>query len=168
MEKIHAYYICLAFFLAAMYVIHRTIRSNTGLAFVALRDAENLASTLGVNRYKERIKVFGLSSFLTGMAGGFYVHTPGRHLAHNPGIEPFLLCIAMVELGGLGTFTGPIVGAGLIVFGNEFLRLAGTLRLTLLGGLICLIILFFPGGLMQLIDYSEKFIRSRFRHRLNI
>ena len=49
------------------------------------------------------------------------------------GIEPFLLTIAMMEMGGVGRFPGAVLGAVIIVFGNEFLRLAGTLRLALLG-----------------------------------
>jgi branched-chain amino acid transport system permease protein len=165
MEKIHAYYICFVFFLIAMYVIYRTIHSNTGLAFMALRDSENFATTLGINRFKERIKVFAISSFLTGLAGGFYVHSLGDISPTTLGIEPFLLGIAMIELGGIGTFAGPILGAALIVFGGEFLRLAGTLRLSLLGLLICVIILFFPGGIMQLVSSGETFIRKILRKR---
>ncbi len=103
--------------------------------------------------------MFALSSLLTGIAGGFYVHSLGDISPTTLGIEPFLLTIAMMELGGIGTFPGPILGAAVIVFGNEFLRLAGTLRLTLLGGLICLIILFFPGGIMQFVDQMEAWIR---------
>lgn len=91
MEKVHAYYICFVFFLVVMWVIYRTIHSNTGLAFVALRDSENLATTLGINRYKERLKVFALSSLLTGLAGGFYVHSLGDISPTTLGIEPFLL-----------------------------------------------------------------------------
>jgi branched-chain amino acid transport system permease protein len=163
MEKIHAYYICFVFFLIATYLIYRTIHSNTGLAFMALRDSENFATTLGVNRFKERIKVFAISSFLTGLAGGFYVHSLGDISPTTLGIEPFLLGIAMIELGGIGTFAGPILGAAVIVFGGEFLRLAGTLRLSLLGLLICTIILFFPGGIMQLINQIESFIRKQIK-----
>ncbi|MBU2609768.1 MAG: hypothetical protein KJ606_02305 [Chloroflexi bacterium] len=77
----------------------------------------------------------------------------------------FLLTITMFELGGVGTFASPILGAAVIVFGSEFLRLAGTLRLTLLGALICAIILFFPGGIVQLandfIAWANKFRQKR-------
>ena len=77
-------------------------------------------------------------------------------------VYPFLLTIAMMELGGIGTFMGPILGSAIIVFGNEFLRLAGTLRLALLGGIICAIILFFPGGLMQFINWiDQRFAKKR-------
>jgi branched-chain amino acid transport system permease protein len=165
MTKTDAYYICLVFFLIILFLIYRIIQSNTGLAFVALRDSENFATTLGINKFKERLKVFALSSFMTGLAGGFYVHSLGDISPTTLSIEPFLLCIAMVELGGVGTFIGPILGAAVIIFGGEFLRLAGTLRLFLLGAIICAIILFFPGGLMQLFSVLGKFLQKKFSLR---
>jgi branched-chain amino acid transport system permease protein len=148
-ERIHNYYICLAAFLLMIYVIYRLIKSNTGLAFVALRDSENLATSLGVSRFRERLKVFALSALLSGLAGGFYVHSLGDISPTTLAIEPFLMGIAMMLLGGIGTLFGPVLGAAIIIFGGEFLRLADIFRLTILGGLICVSILFFPGGLMQ-------------------
>lgn len=160
MEKSGAYYICFAFFLIVLWIIYRVVHSSTGMAFVALRDAENFAYCLGVNKFKERLKVFALSSLLTGAAGGMYVHALGDISPTTLGIEPFLLTIAMIELGGVGTFWGPVLGAAVIVFGNEFLRLAGTLRLTLLGALICTIILFYPGGVIQFFHTLEHRIEG--------
>ncbi|MGC8874082.1 MAG: branched-chain amino acid ABC transporter permease [Chloroflexia bacterium] len=159
--KVHAYYLCLVAFLLVEFVLYRVVHSRTGMAFVALRDAEAFATSLGVNFFRERLKVFALSSFLTGIAGGFYVHMLGDISPTTLGIEPFLLAIAMIELGGVGTFFGPILGSAIMVFGNEFLRVADILRLTLLGAVICTIILFFPGGLMQLIDRLEGWVRRR-------
>jgi len=154
--RVQAYYIAFACFLIIHWIIRRVIHSSTGLAFVALRDSAEFASALGVSEYREKIKVFAMVSFLTGVTGGVYVHYLGDISPTTLAIEPFLLAIAMMELGGIGTFMGPVLGSAIIVFGNEFLRLAGTLRLAILGGLICAIILFFPGGLMQLIDWLDR------------
>lgn len=165
-EKIHNYYICLVAFLAMIYVIYRLINSNTGLAFVALRDSENLASSLGVSRFRERVKVFAISALLSGLAGGFYVHSLGDISPTTLKIEPFLMGIAMMELGGIGTLFGPVLGAAIIVFGSEFLRLADALRMTILGALICATILFFPGGLMQAFDKLGEALDNRKRRRI--
>jgi len=154
--RLHSYYITFVVFLAMLTIIYKIIHSRTGLAFVALRDSREFAIALGVNEYKEKIKVFALVSFLTGITGGFYVHYLGDISPTTLAIEPFLLTIAMMEMGGIGRFPGAVLGAVIIVFGNEFLRLAGTLRLALLGALICAIILFFPGGLMQFIDWIDS------------
>jgi branched-chain amino acid transport system permease protein len=159
--RVQAYYIVLGFFILMHAVIWWIIRSSTGLAFVALRDSKDFATSLGVSEYREKIKVFAVVSFLTGVSGGFYVHYLGDISPTTLAIEPFLLTIAMMEVGGIGTFMGPILGAAVIVFGNEFLRLAGTLRLALLGGLICAIILFFPGGIMQFVEWIDRRVRRR-------
>ena len=153
--RVGSYYVTFVFFLVMLAVIFKTIHSSTGLAFVALRDSKEFATSLGVSEYKEKLKVFALVSFMTGLAGGFYVHYLGDISPTTLAIEPFLLAIAMMEVGGVGRFPGAVLGAAIIVFGNEFLRLAGTLRLAILGGLICVIILFFPGGLMQLVDWLD-------------
>lgn len=163
-ERIYAYYIIFAVFLIILFVIYKIIHSSTGLAFMALRDSKEFATSLGVNEYKEKLKVFATSAFFTGIAGGFYVHYLGDISPTTLAIEPFLLTIAMMEMGGIGRFPGAVLGAAIIVFGNEFLRLAGTLRLALLGALICAIILFFPGGFMQFIDWIDsQIVRLRGR-----
>jgi len=156
--RVQAYYVVFCFFLLIHAAIWWIIHSSTGLAFVALRDSQEFATALGVSEYREKIKVFVLVSFMTGLGGGFYVHYLGDISPTTLAIEPFLLTIAMMELGGIGTFMGPIIGSAVIVFGNEFLRLAGTLRLAILGGLICATILFFPGGIIQLIDGIDRLI----------
>jgi branched-chain amino acid transport system permease protein len=166
--KIHNYYICLIAFVLMLYIIHRLINSETGLAFVALRDSENLATSLGVSRFRERVKVFAISALLAGLAGGFYVHSLGDISPTTLAIEPFLMGIAMMELGGIGTLFGPVLGAAIIVFGSEFLRLADILRMTLLGALICVTILFFPGGLMQAFNKLGDLVDKRMsRKRCN-
>ena len=168
MERIHAYYIIFVFFLAVLSIIYKVIHSSTGLAFMALRDAKEFATSLGVNEYKEKLKVFAMSAFFTGIAGGFYVHYLGDISPTTLAIEPFLLTIAMMEMGGIGRFPGAVLGAAIIVFGNEFLRLAGTLRLALLGALICGIILFFPGGFMQFIDWIDDRIARLVKPKVSV
>ena len=157
--RTQSFYINFGFMLATLAVIYMTIRSSTGLALVALRDSRDWATALGVSEYKQKLKVFALVSFLTGTAGGLYAHYLGDISPATLGITPFLLAIAMMEVGGVGRFPGGLLGTFVIVFVNEFLRLAGTLRLTLLGALICIIILFFPGGLMQLIEWIDNKIK---------
>jgi branched-chain amino acid transport system permease protein len=160
-ERVHIYYICLAVFIVFHIIIYLVINSSTGKAFVALREAEDFAESLGISRFRERMKVFALSALLTGTAGGFYIHALGHISPSILAIEPFLMAIAMMQLGGMGTFFGPIFGAVVIIFGGEFLRLAGIFRLFFLGGLICVTILFFPGGIMQLLETIESWIKNK-------
>jgi branched-chain amino acid transport system permease protein len=161
LEKWQAYYITLAFAVAALAVLYRIVHGRTGMAFVALRDSEDFAVALGVSRFRQGLKVFAISAFVTGLAGGFFAHTLGQISPGMLGIDQFLMVVAMWLLGGAGTFLGPILGAAIITFGNEYLRVAGSLRLGLLGGLIVLTVLFFPGGIMQLVDRVAGLVRGR-------
>jgi branched-chain amino acid transport system permease protein len=160
-EKWQEYYINLGFALVALSVLYVIIRGKTGMAFVALRDSEDFAGAVGVDRYREGIKVFAISALVTGMAGGFFAHTLGQISPGMLSIDQFLMVIAMWLLGGVATFFGPIIGAVVITFGNEYLRVAGSLRMGLIGGLIVVTIMLFPGGIMQLIDQAKALARSQ-------
>jgi branched-chain amino acid transport system permease protein len=160
MEEWQAYYIALVFFLVAHVVLYAIIKGKTGLAFVALRDSEEFAVGLGVDRFREGIKLFAISAFVTGMAGGLFAHLLGQISPGMLGIEQFLMVIAMWLLGGVGTFFGPIIGAAIITFGGEYLRVLGSLRLGLLGGVIVLTVLFYPGGIMQLLAALGRLTRT--------
>ena len=153
---LHSYYINFGAFIILLAVVYWIIRSRTGLAFMALRDAHEMATALGISEYREKLKVFALSSFMTGLAGGLYVHYTGIASPDLLYISTFLMAIAMMVVGGMGRFPGGVLGAALFVFGGEWLRLFGIVRLTIMGGLICIFILFFPGGIMELIGRLEN------------
>ncbi len=159
LEKWQAYYVTLVFAIVALGALYRIVHGKTGMAFVALRDSEDFAVAVGVDRFREGLKVFAISAFVTGLAGGFFAHTLGQISPGMLGIEQFLMVVAMWLLGGAGTFFGPIIGAAIITFGNEYLRVAGSVRLGLLGAIIMLTVLFFPGGIMQLVGRLGAAIR---------
>jgi hypothetical protein len=101
-----------------MFIIYRTIHSNTGLAFMALRDSE-ISPPRGVNRFGEHLKVLPCS-FLTGLKTiGFYVHSLG-YLTHHVGNRPLPAQASLRQLGGIGTFISLSWGAAVIVFGMNF------------------------------------------------
>lgn len=162
-EKWQAYYITLVFALAALALLYVIINGKTGTAFVALRDSEEFAGALGVDRYREGLKVFAISALVTGMAGAVFASTLGQISPGMLGTDQFLMVIAMWLLGGVGTFAGPIIGAFVITFGNEYLRVAGSLRLGLIGGLIVVTIMLFPGGIMQIVEDAKALFATRWR-----
>lgn len=160
LQKWQAYYFTLGFAVVALAALWRIIHGKAGKAFVALRDSEDFAQALGVDRFKEGLKVFAISAFVTGLAGGMFAHTLGQISPGLLGVEVFLMVLAMFLLGGAGTFAGPIIGAAIITFGNEYLRIAGSIRLGLLGALIAVTMLFFPGGIMQIVDQLGALLRG--------
>lgn len=162
MERIHAYYVVFAVFLIILALIYRITRSNTGLAFQAMRDDEDLALSLGVNLYLEKIKVFAVTSFFTGLIGGVYVHYLGSISPATNSLESFMLAICMIFLGGgFARYPGAVIGAFFLTFTNEFLQLTGTLRPLLIGFIICVLILYLPDGFMQIVDWIDRQINRR-------
>ena len=121
-----------------------------------MRDDEELALSLGVNLYFEKIKVFAVCSFLTGLIGGVYVHYLSSISPATNSLESFMLAMCMIFLGGLARFPGAVIGALFLTFTNEFLQLTGTFRPLLIGLIICILILYLPDGFMQIVDWIDR------------
>ncbi len=150
-DKVSFYYLALALLVLMTVVIVRLMRSKTGLAMLAMRDGEDAAESLGVNLTRMKLMVFGLSAFIVGVAGAFYAHyllilTP----ASAVGVDLMISIIAMVLVGGLGTFAGPLIGALVLTVLIELMRDLENYRLLGYGLLIVLIVMFLPRGLVTL------------------
>lgn len=159
-DKVPYYYLILLLLIASTGVIAWLMRSRTGLAIIAMREAEDAAESLGVNLTRQKLLVFAISAFLVGVAGAFYGHyvsilTPSAAV----GIDLMILVIAMTLVGGLGTFSGPLIGALILTGMVEWLRDIGQYRLLVYGAMIILIVMFLPKGLTTLVPV----LRGRFR-----
>lgn len=150
------YYLLLIVSLVLLFAIYKIINSHLGVAFVALRDAEQFAKSLGINEYKHKIIVFAISAFITGIMGGLYTHYMGAISPATLRTDIFLMVIAMVLFGGLGRFPGAVIGAFAITFMNELLRPAGTFRLLILGAIIVVTMVYIPNGLMGILEYLDR------------
>jgi len=146
------YIVAFAIFTICVFVIYRMINSYFGLSFVALRDQENLAQSLGVNRFKASLLISGSAAFLTGVAGAFYAHYVSSISPRMLGLDSFLFLLIMVIFGGAGNFPGAVIGAFFITFINDLLRPLGTYRLLVLGALLVALIILLPRGIMGTIQ----------------
>lgn len=147
-EKLGYYYLAAVLLLAALLAIALVLRSRVGLALLAIRDGEDAAESLGINLTRYKLFVFAFSAFIVGISGAFYAHyigilTPSAAV----GADVMILVIAMVLVGGLGTFTGPLVGALLLTLLGETLRILEDYRLLVYGAMIVVTVLFLPRGL---------------------
>lgn len=165
-EMVPYYFVGLGLLLGLGYVIYRVIHSPLGLAFMALRDAEPFAKSLGVNEYKYKLIVFAISSFITGVAGAFYAHYQTILGPAILGLDHFLLTLIMVMFGGLGRFPGAIIGAFVITAVNEALRPTGTLRYVILGTIVVGSMIYMPNGLMGIPESFNRLIRRTSKREL--
>ena len=110
------YFLCLAFLIGALWLTRNLLRSPTGRAWVAIRDSEIAAQSMGVNLAAYKTMAFSYSAALMGLAGALFAHKIG-FLA--PDIFSVLLSIQfllMVVVGGLGSLHGAIFGAVFVAF----------------------------------------------------
>jgi len=150
-EKIGWFYLMFATAAFLYLILYKIIHSNIGLAFVALRDSDVFAASLGVDAYRYKLAVFAVSASFTGIIGGLYLQYVGIISTKILGIDTFLMVLVMIIIGGLGQFPGTMIGALIITFLSSALRPLEQYRLMTLGAIIVLSVLFMPQGVMGLI-----------------
>jgi branched-chain amino acid transport system permease protein len=142
-------------------------RTKLGTGLVAIREDETKAATIGINLPVEKMIAFVASSVLVGVAGGVY----GYYLTFiDPrGMFNILLSVeTMLALlvGGKATLWGPVLGAFIVEPLNEFANNdlgGGNSRLLLFGGLLVVIVLFLPQGVLPAIESMLNWLRTRGR-----
>ncbi len=90
------------------------IRTKVGRAFIAVRDADIAAETMGVNLVFYKTLSFAISAFYAGVAGGLYAFVLGFIEPEIFTLMMSIMFLAMVVVGGLGSIMGAIAGAGLL------------------------------------------------------
>jgi branched-chain amino acid transport system permease protein len=124
------------------------MRSRIGRAFVAVRDGEIAAQSLGVDLLRYKALAFAISGFYAGIAGGLY--SAMLNFVSPEGYDLFQMVIqkAMIIVGGLGSIVGSVLGAGTLVFILEALRKVKGIQEIAFGAILVGFILFMPGGII--------------------
>jgi branched-chain amino acid transport system permease protein len=157
------YALALALFALCLGVTYATINSRLGSAFIALRDSEALARSLGVDRYRASLMVMAISGALAGLMGAFYAHFAGIVSPRLLGLDLFLLMWVMMMVGGVGRFPGAAIGALVVTFLNDNLRQFETARTLVLGALVVVLVMLMPRGIMGALEDVPRWIRGRRR-----
>ena len=151
------FYLTLIMTLVCSVIIVVILKSHWGTAFLALKDSEDFAASLGVSAFKYKLLVFGVTSFITGIFGALYVHYVGILSTRMLSMEVFTVLLIMIVVGGIGQYPGVVLGAVVTVTMNELLRPMGIYRLLIMGGLVVVIVLFLPDGVTGLIRKFSVF-----------
>ncbi len=129
--------------------------SRLGLGLIALRMDQSAAESLGLNTALSKNLAHAISAFLVGVAAGLYV-TYFSYVHPNQvfGFELSIGMVLMGVIGGVGSVWGPVLGAAIYYPIRQLVLAQPTLvafNLLVYGGLLILIVLFEPGGLMGLL-----------------
>ncbi|MFJ5777215.1 branched-chain amino acid ABC transporter permease [Streptomyces sp. NPDC093094] len=139
--------------LIVVVVFRRSSDSRIGRAWIAIREDETAALAMGINGFRVKLIAFALGAALAGLAGTVQAHvtytvTPEQYqfAAVVPPNSAFLL--AAVVLGGMGTISGPLVGAALLYLIPAKLQFLDDYQLFAFGLALVLLMRFRPEGLI--------------------
>ena len=135
-------------------------RSRFGAQLAAIRENEDSAKALGINVFREKVKVMLLSGAISGMGGCFFAQ---YFLYIDPlvvfGVDKSVEMLLVSMIGGAGTVYGPLVGALLLASISDITRVLTQvqgLSLVLYGSLLVVIIAYLPNGLIDLFKRRRK------------
>lgn len=148
--KLEQYWLMLGLFLVGAAVLIRLEFSRFGLAARAIRQSDLLAETLGVNVTRYKLGAFVLGSFFAGVAGVFFAHSQQVLHSSDFGLEPMVLLVVFTVIGGAQSVWGPVVGTLVLTATSEFLRDFHHYEVLVYGGVLMVVMLFFPEGLVSL------------------
>ena len=152
------YWLCLVIVIVCTLAVLNLLRSPTGRAFVAIRDSEISAQSMGVNLARYKTLSFALSSALAGIGGALYAHKLQFISPDQFGILQSIDLLLMIVVGGLGSVHGAFLGAifliampQLIALGKDFLPAmigqAPGLQSVVYGAVLVVFVLFEPLGM---------------------
>ncbi|MFD2214517.1 branched-chain amino acid ABC transporter permease [Metabacillus endolithicus] len=142
------YYLLLFFLVLTIFIFTRIINSLIGRTYMAIRNSEELAQTIGIETMKQKLVSFVLSTFFAGLAGGLYasfVRFIGPDISY---INVTFDMLMYLLVGGIGTLSGPLVGTLLVVWISQYLQFLQDYRMLIFGPILVLLIIFYPRGIV--------------------
>jgi len=115
------YFLCLAVLILTIVGTLNLLRSPTGRAFVAIRDSETAARSLGINVSLYKVKSFAISAGITGLAGCLFAHKLSFISPEMFTLQLSIEFIIVILIGGTFSLHGAMLGAIFIVMIDPFL-----------------------------------------------
>ncbi|AXI10218.1 branched-chain amino acid ABC transporter permease [Oceanobacillus sp. 143] len=155
------YYLLLFFLILTIFITKRIVQSLLGRTFIAIRNSEELALTIGISTKKNQLLAFVISCFFASLSGALYasfIRFIGPEIGSTfLGFEMLIYLI----IGGIGTISGPVIGTLLIVFLTQSLQFLQEYRMLIFGPILLLIVIFYPQGIAGAINDLTSRLRRR-------
>lgn len=114
------YYVALVLGGLSVFAIVRVVRSGIGRAWVAIREDEIVAESLGIDTLRFKLMAYATGAFFAGAIGVFYAQMQQYIDPDSFALENNLLVVSMIIIGGAGTFWGPALGAVLWIMFQQW------------------------------------------------
>ncbi len=142
------YYLILCFIICTVLIISRLDNSRIGRAWIAIREDEIAAESMGVNVARLKLLAFAIGAVFAGITGAYFASRDGFVSPDSFGFMESVIIVTMVVLGGMGSIPGTILGAVLLTLLVALLRDYPMYRMLLFGALMVIIMIFRPQGLI--------------------
>ncbi|MER7043379.1 branched-chain amino acid ABC transporter permease [Streptomyces jumonjinensis] len=147
------YLLMLLVMILVVVVFSRAGSSRIGRAWVAIREDETAATAMGINGFRVKLIAFALGATLAGLAGTVQAHVqhtvvPEMYQFAGPVPPNSAFLLAAVILGGMGTVTGPLLGATLLFMIPAKLQFLQDYQLLGFGIALIVLMRFRPEGLI--------------------
>lgn len=163
---LYFYYVVLAVTLIMTYAAAALLNSPTGRKFNAIRASELAAATLGIRVAEVKLTAFIVAAFYAGIGGGLFATLVGFIDPLEFGVGTAIRHVIFIVVGGLGSIAGSVVGALSLTMLPELLRDFKEYNEFVYGGLLLLVLVVMPHGLVGLgAWFRERALRLPFRPR---
>ena len=156
-KSVGLYYLSIVLVVLLYLFGRHVVTSRIGRAFVAVRDSEVAAESLGIDLLRYKALAFGISGFYAGVAGGLY--SALLNFVAPEGYDLFQMIIqkSTIVVGGMGSIAGSVIGASIIILVLELLREVKGLQEIAFGVLLVGFVLFMRGGLIAVL---RRYVRG--------
>jgi len=153
------YYLSFCIMLISLMIMYRLEHSRYGQYWKAIRDADRLIETLGVDLFQHKMLNFAICAFFSGICGSIYAPFIGIITPHDFSLDFVFFVIMYAVVGGSENFWGPIVGVLVLSVVGEFLRGLGQYELFCYGIILVSALLFMPQGFLGFYERVSNRIR---------
>lgn len=153
-ERVSLYFIALGFLVVMFLFLRRVVDSPLGRVLQAIRENERRAESLGYNVLQYKLVSIVISGMVAAMAGGMWAVLQRYVSTTVFSLDQTISALLMTIIGGVGTLTGAILGAGVITFANEWLSSLASVHpiferwLIFFGIIYIVIVMYFPKGII--------------------
>jgi len=163
------YWLTLGILIVLLFLVGNMERSRVGRAWIAIREDEDAAETMGVPTFKYKVWAFALGAGVGGMAGALMGGQVGFVNNQKFDVVTSILFVAAVVMGGSGNKVGAIVGGALVAYIPLRFTAIAEYKFLIFGIALVLIMIYRPQGLIpakqRLLAYGTKAyaaVRARF------
>ncbi len=153
-----------------LFLNHQLNRSRIGRAMFAIKENEIAAEACGIDVSRLKIIAFTVAAFLGGLGGGLYSHYIFYISPQDFNFTKSIELLNMVVLGGMGSLPGTVLGTVILTIAPEALRIVAEYRLLFYGGLMVILMIFRPNGILggvRWYDVKKKLEDSRAKLKKN-